>query len=249
VAAAAAAVGTFFCSAGNWLSPFSPEVTRPQASSSRREAAALLGGGLFSAAQFGFPAAVRGFTPDDLGMGSMAAPDMSAEVREKSTKELEESVYMISRVQEATVQQERLVVTGKFKDVQRNSIRRAVNMMIDNYKLNDQFIVAAAYIPTKDVLRASTIGNEAVEVLETAKEYFGKDLKVSALSEDQKKFMVDAMAAEREKIEAFLKYLPEEVVAAARGRVEAENALNMKEYALEGQVINPVTLPWKSKKA
>ncbi|CAE7862828.1 Chc [Symbiodinium microadriaticum] len=93
-------------------------------------------------------------------------------------------------------------------------------------------------------LEASQVGNEAVDALETAKEYFGTPLKVSGLSEEQRKFLKQAMQACRDKLDRFLAYIPEDVVNKARKRVEDENALNLAEYVgEEGGILNPVVLP------
>ena len=60
------------------------------------------------------------------------------------------------------MQQERLVTSGKFKDVQRNSITmaglqereelvwQALNMMLNNYGLADQVVIASGYVEPKD---------------------------------------------------------------------------------------------------
>jgi hypothetical protein len=185
-----------------------------------------------------------GFSPSDLGM---AEAQTKVTKRAMSKDELQQALYLISRVQEATVQQERLVTTGKFKDMQRNSIKMALNMMLDNYKLGDQIVVASAYAGTDKALSASQAGNEAIDVLETAKEYFSKELKVSGLTDVQRTFIVDAMSTTRNKLDSFLTYMPEDTVAAARKQVEDENDANMREYkSPDGTTImNPVKLPWQ----
>lgn len=189
-----------------------------------------------------------GFSPSDLGVAP--APESASVAREDDPEKLEQAIYLISRVQEATVQQERLVTTGKFKDVQRNSITMALNMMLNNYALNDQIVTAAAYATKKDnVMKASEAGKEAVDVLETAKEYFGTPLKVSGLSDQQRSFIIEAMGACRKKLDVFLTFMPNDVIQAARKRVETENELNRAEYVgQDGGISNPVTLPWKTGK-
>lgn len=188
-----------------------------------------------------------GFAPSDLGMSD--TPKSVVSKRKQSKDELQDALYLISRVQEATAQQERLVSTGKFKDMQRNNIKMALNFMLDNYKLGDQIVVASAYASTDNVFKASQAGNEAIDVLETAKEYFAKELKVSGLTDTQRKFVVDAMSATRGKLDTFLTYMPADVVQAARQQVEDENGMNQKEYqSPDGDnagIMNPVTLPWK----
>lgn len=186
-----------------------------------------------------------GFAPSDLGM---AEAQTKVSKRAMSKDELQQALYLISRVQEATVQQERLVETGKFKDMQRNSIKMALNMMLDNYKLGDQIVVASAYVGADKALTASQAGNEAIEVLETAKEYFSKELKVSGLTDQQRTFIVDAMSTTRAKLDGFVKFFPEDVLAAARKQVEDENEANMREYKSpdgSSAIMNPVKLPWQ----
>lgn len=195
-------------------------------------------------------AEAAGFSPSDLGMAEAGSSLQALVQRVESTNELENAIYLISRVQEATVQQERLVTTGKFKDVQRNSITMALNMMLDNYRLADQVVTASGYVePKTNLMKASQVGNEAVDVLETAKEYFGQPLKVSGLSDEQRKFIIQAMQACRSKLDSFLVYVPEDVLQKARKRIEDENELNRQEYVGEdGGILNPVTLPWKEPK-
>jgi len=123
----------------------------------------------------------------------------------------------------------------------------ALTMMMDNYRLSDQIVTAAGYIePSTKVLPASQIGNEAVDALVVANEYFAKELKATKLTEEQRKFLVTALTSCRQKLDDFLAYLPSEVVEKARRQVEEENALNAKEFVGEdGGIVNPVTLPWK----
>eukprot|EP00913_Durusdinium_trenchii_P022188 g20848.t1 len=145
------------------------------------------------------PAGAVGFSPADIGMAEAPAPAQVQRVED--VDELEKALYLISRVQEATVQQERLVSTGKFKEttlhvVKSEQLPEALNMMMDNYRLADQVVTAAGYVePKENIVKASQVGNDAVEVLETAKEYFGQPLKVSGLTDEQRKFIIEAMQA------------------------------------------------------
>lgn len=193
----------------------------------------------------------KGFQIGDItGNTGEDAMSTTFQGRVNDPDKLQGALYLISRVQEATAQQERLVSTGKFKDVQRNNIKMAINMMLDNYRLGDQIVTASGYVePSTNVMRASSAGNEAIDVLETAKEYFSKDLKVAALSDEQRKFIVQAMQTTRAKLDNFLSFMPSDVVSKARQQVEDENARNAAEFVGENGaagIINPVKLPWKS---
>jgi hypothetical protein len=197
---------------------------------------------------------VQAFSPADVGQSTagIVKDEVTLPTVDKSEETLQEALYYVSRVQEATVQQERLVSTGKFKDTQRNNIRMALKMMLDNYKLSDNIVTASAYASPQDrVMKASEAGKEAIDVLETTRDYFAKELKVSGLTDEQRKFVVQAMQATRTKLDGFLNYMPGDVVVKSRQQVERENDLNMKEFVTadgDKTIINPVTLPWKNKK-
>jgi len=243
------------CIAGSlagWLAPkFSDGGFVPPVAGISRRAAALswaAGGTLLGSRE------AQAFTPADLGGGSTAGivEDRQSLPQVDLTEEaLQENLYYISRVQEATVQQERLVSTGKFKDTQRNNIRMALRMMLENYKLGDNVVAASAYAePKSNVFPASQAGKEAIEVLETCREYFAKDLKVSGLTDDQRKFILEGMQQTRTKLDSFLTYMPADVVQKARKQVEDENAMNLKEFVNsngEKTILNPVVLPWQQK--
>eukprot|EP00439_Symbiodinium_sp_Y106_P009128 s4901_g1.t1 len=175
------------------LGIFLPQVCFNAPHLPRRELVLSLSGAALLPTEAAYAA---GFSPADLGSAEGLGTSPVQVQRVEDVNELDEAIYLISRVQEATVQQERLVTTGKFKDVQRNSITMALNMMLDNYKLADQVVAASGYVePKASIMQASQVGNEAVDALETAKEYFGTPLKVSGLSEEQRKFLKQAMQA------------------------------------------------------
>lgn len=86
---------------------------------------------------------------------------------------LEELLYNILRVKEATQQEARLIKSGKFKDVQRANIKLAVKFMIENYRLSDSFNRASAYLGSNDKrVAAVDVGQSAVQNLYTILEYF-----------------------------------------------------------------------------
>lgn len=227
---------------GTW--PCFAQTPEPAPAGLRRH---LLGGAVLGLA--GPQAAVAdGFSVGSLGPKSLKdGAAAQFQVVEKPKNELTDAIVLISRVQEATVQEERLVTTGKFKDVQRNDIKRALNMMIKNYGLADQVVKASAYVeqPNK-MMEATTVGNEAVDALETCRDYFNTNLKVDVIGPQQRDFVVKAMGVTRTKLDGFLRYLPQDQVDAARRQVEEENAMNMKEFQGEdGSILNPVAVPWK----
>jgi hypothetical protein len=86
---------------------------------------------------------------------------------------LDELLYRIARVREATILETRLIKTGKFKDVQRANIKLAIRFMVDNYRLNDAFVAASTYLDgTSRRLEASQIGQSVTQNLYTILEYF-----------------------------------------------------------------------------
>jgi len=227
--------------------PNASKQPRHAARPGRREmlAASMIASGLAASAPES-----EAFAPGDLVSGKAAGTSSTSEGRfrgaQQSAQALQDALVLIGRVQEATVQEERLVTTGKFKDLQRNNIRMALTMMVDNYRLGDQVVVASGYVENKNkVLQASNIGNEAVDALIVANEYFARELKASKLTEDQRKFLVQALVSCRTKLDDFLTYLPAEAVQKARQQIEDENALNVKEFVGDEGIVNQVQLPWK----
>ena len=99
--------------------------------------------------------------------------------------QLDDLLYRILRVREATQQETRLITSGQFKDIQRANIKLAIKFMIDNYRLNDAFVAASTYIDgsTSTKLEAGQVGQKAVQNLYTILEYFDsadvQNLKVS----------------------------------------------------------------------
>lgn len=87
---------------------------------------------------------------------------------------LEDLLYRILRVREATQQETRLIKTGKFKDLQRANVKLAVKFMLDNYRLGDAFIAASTYLEggTQRRIEAGQVGQTAVQSLYTILEYF-----------------------------------------------------------------------------
>ena len=86
---------------------------------------------------------------------------------------LADLLYTILRVREATEQESRLIKSGKFKDVQRANVKLAVRFMVENYRLADAFVAAAAYLDGNDRrIAAGDVGQAAVQNLVTILEYF-----------------------------------------------------------------------------
>jgi hypothetical protein len=90
----------------------------------------------------------------------------------RSKAVLQEQLVLILRVQEATGQETRLVSTGKYKELQRLNIKRAVKFMLDNYSLRDRFVTASAFAPLEQQQQATDYAQTAVESLVQILEYF-----------------------------------------------------------------------------
>ena len=59
---------------------------------------------------------------------------------------LKADLMLILRVQEATGQETRLVSSGKYKELQRLDVKRAIKFMLNNYELQDRFVAASALL-------------------------------------------------------------------------------------------------------
>ena len=62
------------------------------------------------------------------------------------------------------MQETRLIKSGKFKDAQRANIKLAVKFMVENYRLNDNFIAASAFLTGNTRMQAVTAGANTVQV-------------------------------------------------------------------------------------
>lgn len=118
-----------------------------------------------------------------IALGSLTSPN-SAHAATRSA--LEDLLYTILRVREATQQETRLIKSGKFKDVQRANVKLAVKFMIENYRLNDAFVAASNYLDGNNKrMAAVNTGQAAVQDLYTILEYFDasdvQNLKVSEI--------------------------------------------------------------------
>eukprot|EP00633_Aureoumbra_lagunensis_P008840 CAMPEP_0197315530 /NCGR_PEP_ID=MMETSP0891-20130614/38643_1 /TAXON_ID=44058 ORGANISM="Aureoumbra lagunensis, Strain CCMP1510" /NCGR_SAMPLE_ID=MMETSP0891 /ASSEMBLY_ACC=CAM_ASM_000534 /LENGTH=241 /DNA_ID=CAMNT_0042804525 /DNA_START=74 /DNA_END=795 /DNA_ORIENTATION=+ len=148
-----------------------------------------------------------------------------------ATTEYNEAIYKILRVQEATQQEERLVRSGKFKDLQRSNIKFAITIILKNYSFLDS--VNSASILSANSFDASQAGRDAVEALQAVLEYFDSSstsLKVETLSGDKLDFVLKALQTCNNAIERLLSYLPDDLIAQAKRVIAEENRLNYEEY-------------------
>ena len=120
-----------------------------------------------------------------------ALPAYADEEEAEVVKTVQTPLYYILRVREASEQETRLIKSGKFKDVQRANVKLAVKFMVDNYRLNDNFIAASAYLEGDKRLKAGDVGTNVVQNLYTILEYFDasevQNIKVCKLKEDMMK--------------------------------------------------------------
>ena len=134
---------------------------------------------------------------------------------------LRESLYFISRVQEATVQQERFINRATQQDVLKNKMKLTLRLVEKNYRLLDQITYCAEYItPESKVVEATTVGYEAAEALQNAIDYVNTDLKAGDFEKGQKEYLISNLKECRECLFDFLSYLPQDDLKSARKRVE-----------------------------
>eukprot|EP00550_Attheya_septentrionalis_P010341 CAMPEP_0198279922 /NCGR_PEP_ID=MMETSP1449-20131203/122_1 /TAXON_ID=420275 /ORGANISM="Attheya septentrionalis, Strain CCMP2084" /LENGTH=261 /DNA_ID=CAMNT_0043975167 /DNA_START=24 /DNA_END=809 /DNA_ORIENTATION=+ len=155
-------------------------------------------------------------------------------------------LYTILRVREATEQETRLIGTGKFKDLQRANVKLAVRFMLQNYRLNDNLIAAAAFLSDQQKrAAAATVGQSAVQSLYTILEYFDssdvQNLKVGGMGMSGKEqLVIKGLDSTRNYIDDFLVYFPRDEIEAAKAKIQEENALNIKEFdPTIGTILNP----------
>lgn len=127
---------------------------------------------------------------------------------------LRESLYLMSRVQEATVQQERFVNRATSQDALKNKMKK-------NYRLLDQITYASEFVsPADKVVDATTAGYESAEALQNAIDYVKDELKSGPFEKGQKEYLTENLSECRERLFDFLSYMPKDKLEAARKRVE-----------------------------
>ena len=144
---------------------------------------------------------------------------------------------LILRVQEATTQETRLVKTGKYKELQRLNIKRAVNFMLENYSLRDRFVTASAFAPLEQQQQATDYAQTAVESLIQILEYFPDKLQANDLTPAQSQFVLAALVSTSKSIDSFLALMPGDAVDAAKAQVAEENSMNQADYDEVGEAI------------
>ena len=162
---------------------------------------------------------------------------------------LRESLYLISRVQEATVQQERFVNKATMQQDLKSKMKLTLKLVEKNYRLLDQINFASSFVNPKDELvTASEAGYEAVDALQGAIDFVRDSLGEGPMLDSQRTFLASSMTTCRENLFVFLKYMPQDKLETARKRVEEENVLNREEFDgdADAGVYSPVVLPWKA---
>lgn len=199
----------------------------------RRRALASLGSSLSlicsnSMATIMLPTPARAYTPD---------PD-----------KLQESLYFISRVQEATVQQERFVSKAETQEDLQKKMKLTLRLVEKNYRLLDQINYCSSFVEPEDkIVVATEAGYEAADSLQEAIDFVKNGLGTGPLTDKQRIFLMTSMQDTRENLFVFLKYMPQNKLKNARLRVEDENVKNRDEFSgdEDAGVYNPVVLPWK----
>ena len=179
-------------------------------------------------------------------LGGVLVTPQIAQALEPNKDRPNDSLLLILRVKEAAAQETRLIKSGKFKDLQRNSIKLAIALMLDNYQLLDNINKAARFAGGSRSQEAYSVGQGAVEALQSVLEYFdssSSSLKVDTISSEKQAFVVRALDVASQRIDQFLAYLPPEQVATAVAFIDYENELNLREYAQanpgQGTYLNP----------
>jgi len=164
----------------------------------------------------------------------------------QAAEDLDSYLYKIIRVREATQQEQRLIISGKFKDMQRANVKLAVKFMVQNYRLSDSVVGASTFLSGGNSQQMSAIdtGQMAVQNLQTILEYFDssdvQNIKVGSNSMSGKEeIVVKGLEATRIKLDEFLSFFDEATVTRVKNQVQNENDLNILEFDKSlGDIIN-----------
>jgi hypothetical protein len=139
-----------------------------------------------------------------------------------------------------------LIISGKFKDMQRANVKLAVKFMVQNYRLSDSVVGASTFLSGGNSQQMSAIdtGQMAVQNLQTILEYFDssdvQNIKVGSNSMSGKEeIVVKGLEATRIKLDEFLSFFDEATVTRVKNQVQNENDLNILEFDKSlGDIIN-----------
>eukprot|EP00929_Paragymnodinium_shiwhaense_P007695 TRINITY_DN111603_c0_g1_i1.p1 TRINITY_DN111603_c0_g1~~TRINITY_DN111603_c0_g1_i1.p1 ORF type:complete len:259 (-),score=67.11 TRINITY_DN111603_c0_g1_i1:267-1043(-) len=185
---------------------------------------------------------------------SLGEPGGKAQTTE--AEKLQQALYLMSRAQEATVQQERFISKVDSQEVVKKKMSKALKMADSAYRLVDQVVFATKFVDAKNIVSASQAGNEAVDAWQGAMDYIGDSMQKGDVTDEQRSYLRDSMRTTRDKLFEFLAYMPQDKVAEVRkiiedenviNRADAETAVNSGDGSIDKSagVFNPVTLPWK----
>jgi uncharacterized protein (DUF1800 family) len=169
---------------------------------------------------------------------------------------LRESLYLMSRVQEATCLQERYIEKSR-PPIQK--MKLTLRLVDRSYRLLDQVNYISKFLDADSVVPATQLGFEAADALKEAIDFVNaykqpqQENTNIIMTIEQRDFLKESLTDTREKIFEFLDYLPDQSkVLDARRRVEEENKLNKDEFdpdlATDAGVYNPIVLPWIDRK-
>jgi len=186
------------------------------------------------------------------GFGGFLQPETALAYTPDADR-LRESMYLMSRVQESTVQLERLIKNAKTQEELKPKLKLKLKLVQASYRLQDQINYASQFVdPPEELVAATEAGNIAVSSLQDAVVFVRDELPgTGPITTDQRDFMNEALQSTRGALFTFLDYMPKEKLEAARKRVEVENVDNREEfdddlaYDKTAGIYNPVKLPWK----
>lgn len=203
---------------------------------------AVLGGAL-AGGSLALPQPARAAQSFEDFMKAKAKQQPSAPVK-RTVESLQSDLLLVLRVQEACAQETRLVTTGKYKELQRLNIKRAVKFLLDNYELENRVARATQLIPAEQQSEALQFGNRAVESLQQILDYFPDKLSADQLSAEQKQFVLSALKSASSSIDSFMGVMPAETVKKARDQLRQENELNQQEAEeVEVEIVNANPTP------
>lgn len=186
------------------------------------------------------------------GFGGLLSPQTALAYTPDSDK-LRESLYLLSRVQESTVQLERLIKNSSTQEELKPKLKLKLKLVQASYRLQDQINYASQFVdPPEELVAATEAGNIAVSSLQDAVVFVRDELPgTGPITTEQREFLNEALQNTRGALFQFLDYMPKEKLEQARKRVEVENVDNREEFdddlAIDKTtgIYNPVKLPWK----
>lgn len=143
------------------------------------------------------------------------------------------AVLQLARGIQATSIESAQVVSGKYPQPSRRSLKKVVGLMLRNFDLQRNLVIVSGAVPAESVAHSSELAQEALESLAMLAEYPNNDLLIDKLNASEKDLALKGLSKAKSSMIALIALLPENDLEIAGKKVKEESLLDKKDF---GQV-------------